>query len=810
MTLWNEARFALRQLRKTPVFTLVVLATLGLCIGVNTAVYSVLDAVLLRPAPYPAADRLGMMVTAAKNKGQEFVNTAQNGAMFDAVRNHVKSLDVAAWSGVSGVNFAGEGRLEFVQQQRVSAGYFGVLGIAPQFGREFSHAEDIAGGPALVVLSDAFWRRVFHGDRAAVGKAINLRGEPYTIVGIMPRDLRAGQPVDVWTPLRPSRTGEGGGANYGVVARIRPGVSWAAVSEQLRALSRTLMETPGFPREFGNDFDERIIPLKQGLTGAARTQLLLTWGAVLIVLIIGCVNIAGLMLARSGARRREIATRVALGGSRAAIVRQLLVESALLAIGGGSLGIAFGYEALSWLKALGAGDLQLWHPIEIDARVMAAMLGMAALTSLVFGLAPAIQTSRVDLRTVLVEGGRGVAGGRRHWTRSALVACEVALSLVLLVSAGLLVRTLGYVNGLNPGFDPRHVVAAQASLQDARYKTSPAVNRLFDQTLARMRSIRGVESAAVALTLPYERPLNSGIRVIDGEVKERRPVEMVYCTPGYVETLRIPIHSGRGFRDSDTAQSAPVAVVSESFARKYFGARGALGGHIQTGQLTREIVGVVGDVQQHSGLGNFGPVSLDPTVYLPASQINDTLFQLVHTWFSPKWVIRAPGGMALAPHVQAAVAAIDPQLPVGQFKNFDDLRGKITLDQRYNATLFSAIAGLALLLAALGLAGLIQQSVTQRTHELGVRMALGASARQAIGTMVRPGLALAGIGVVAGFVLSRIAVRWLEHMLWGVRPTDPVTFAGTAAILLAVAGVAALAPALRVFRIDPARTLRDE
>jgi predicted permease len=810
MTLWNDVRFALRQLRKTPVFTLVVLATLGLCIGVNTAVYSVLDAVLFRPAPYPEADRLGMMVTAARNKGQEFVNTSQNGFMFEAVRDNVKSLDVAAWSGVSGVNFAGQGRLEFVQQQRVSAGYFRVIGIAPQFGREFTAAEDVAGGPALVVLSHAFWQRIFHGDPTAVGRSINLRGEPYTIAGIMPRDFRAGQPVDVWTPLRPSRTGEGGGSNYGVAARIRPDSSWAAVSEQLRALSRTLLETPGSTREYGNDYEERLIPLQQGLTSESRTQLLLTWGAVLIVLIIGCVNIAGLMLARSGARRREIATRVALGANRAVIIRQLLTESLMLAIGGGALGIAFGYEALSWLKALGAEDLQLWHPIEIDARVMAAMLGIAALTSLVFGLAPAIQTSRVDLRTVLVEGGRGVAGGRRHWTRSALVACEVALSLVLLVSAGLLVRTLGYVNGLNPGFDARNVVAASASLQDARYQTSEAVNRLFDQTLARIRSIRGVESAAVALTLPYERPLNNGIRAIDGDYKERRAVEVVYCTPGYFETLRMPVRRGRAFRDSDTAQSAQVAVVSESFARKYYTTREAVGGHLQSGKQTLEIVGVVGDVQQHSGLGNFGPVSLDPTVYVPASQVDGSFFQLVHTWFSPKWVIRAPGGMALAPQVQAAVATIDPQLPVGRFRTFDDLRGKVTLDQRYNATLFSAIAGLALLLAALGLAGLIQQSVTQRTHELGVRMALGSSARQAIGTMVRPGLALAGIGVVAGFVLSRVAVRWLEHMLWGVKPTDPTTFVGTAAILLAVAGVAALAPALRILRIDPARTLRDE
>lgn len=810
MSFLGDVRFALRQLRRTPVFTVIVLATLGLCIGVNTAVYSVLDAVLLRPAPYPEADRLGMMATLARSNGQERLNTSQNGMMYEAVRDRVASLDVAAFSGVSGVNFSGEGRLEFVQQQRVSAGYFGVLGIAPQYGREFSRAEDVAGGPALVVLSHAFWQRSFRGDPSALGKAVTLRGEPYTIVGIMPREFRGAAPVDVWTPLRPSRTGEGGGSNYSVVARIKPGVSWAAVSDQLRAFSRTLMETPGTTKEYGNDFEEQILPLQQGLTGGARTQLWLTWGAVLIVLVIGCVNIAGLMLARAGARRREIATRVALGGSRPAIVRQLLTESVLLALGGGALGILIGAQALKWLKALGAENLEMWHPIAIDARVMLAMLGIAALTSLAFGLAPAIQTSRVDLRSVLVEGGRGVAGGRRHWTRGALVACEVALSLVLLVSAGLLVRTLGYLNGLNPGFDPKNLVAAQASLQDARYKTNLAVNRLFSQSLDRIRGIRGVEAAGAALTLPYERPLNSGMRVLDGDDKERRSTQAVYCTPGYFETIRVPVRRGRTFRESDVVEAPRVAIVSESFARKHFTKRDALGGHLQLGSVTHEIVGIVGDVQQHSGLGNFGPVSIDPTLYIPVAQASDGLLQLVHTWFSPKWVIRASATAGVEPTVRAAIAAVDPQLPVARFKTIDDLRGKIMLEQRYNATLFSAIAGLALLLAALGLAGLIQQSVTQRTHELGVRMALGANARQAIATMVRPGLVLAGAGVAAGFVLSRIAARFLEHMLWGVRPTDTATFVGTAAILLAVAAGAAVAPALRILRIDPARTLRDE
>ena len=472
---------------------------------------------------------------------------------------------------------------------------------------------------------------------------MNLRGEPYTIIGIMPKEFRGAGPIDLWTPLRPTRTGEGSGSNYGVVARLKPGVSWAAANSQLQSLSKGLVETPGFPREY-KDFEERIVPLQSGVTQDSRTQLWLTWGAVLRVLVIGCVNIAGLMLARAVGRHREIATRLALGGGRARIVRQLLTESVLLALGGCAIGVALGLKAIPWLKELGAESLEMWNPIQLNVRVLLAMLGVAIATSVAFGLAPALQTSRLDIRSVLVEGGRGVAGTRRGWTRNVLVAFEVALSLVLLVSAGLMIRTLGYLNGLNPGFDTRNVITAQASLQDARYKTSVAVNRLYRESLDRIRKIPGVQSAAVALTLPYERPLNEGFRTVDGDNNSRGfGIEVVYVTPGYFDTLRIPVRRGRVPADSDTPQSGPVAVVSESFARKYYSSHEVLGGHFKMEGAVREIVGVVGDVQQHSGLGNFGPVSIEPTIYIPAAQTSDGFLQVIHTWFPPKWVIRTTG-----------------------------------------------------------------------------------------------------------------------------------------------------------------------
>ncbi len=810
MQLIDNVRFAIRQFRKSPGFTLTVLATLGLTIGANTAVYSVLDAVLLRPAPYPQPERLAMAIAAWHLNGAEGTDNGQSAAMYEAVRDFAPALDTAAYGSVNGANFAAGGQLEYIQQHRVSAGFFHVLGVNPQFGREFSRAEDVPKGPAVTVLSHAFWQRTFHGDPSVLGRAINLRGEPYTVVGIMPRDFRSTSQVDLWTPLQPSRAGEGGDANYGVVARLHPGASWAQAGEQLKTIDPKLLEGADVPR--GSSVEERIIPFQTGFTEGLRNPLLLATGAVLVVLFIGCVNIAGLLLARSGTRAREIATRMALGGGRAVIVRQLLVESLILGLAGCAVGVGVGAAAIAGLKGLIGERMLSWNPIQLDARVLAVMLGTAIVTSLVFGLVPAFQSSRVDIRAVLVEGGRGVPGGRSRWSRHALVAAEVALSLMLLVGAGLLLRTLAYLNGLNPGFDTHNVITAQTSLQDARYRTHDAVNRLFQQGLERIRRIPGVESAAVALTLPYQRPLNYQFRALDAGNPQRRSVETVYVTPGYVETMRIPVLRGRAFQDSDTAEAAKVVVVSQSFAAKFFHGTDALGHRLEMDKASREIVGIVGDVQQHRGLmGGNGPYSMDPTVYLPASQTSDGFLNVIHTWFAPKWVVRTRGSIGgLAAQAQAAVSDFDPQLPLASFQTVDDLQSAVTRDQRYSATLFSVLAGLAMLLAAIGLYGLISQSISERAHELGIRMALGATAQQAMTNAMKPGILLAALGVAAGTGLSLAAVRLVKHMIWGVEPADPVTFLATAGLLLFVAAVASLIPALRILRMDPARSLRSE
>jgi predicted permease len=807
----RDLRYAARQLCRTPGFTLTVLATLGLCIGANTAIYSIVDAVLLRPLPYPQPERLAMAAYTVKSSAGEFTSYGQNGLMWETIRDHATAIDAAAFSrGGQGVNLAFQGQAQYVKQQRVAAGFFHVLGVEPLFGREFSRAEDTRGGAPVTVLSYALWQRLFQGDAGAVGKAILLRGEPYTVVGIMPEGFRTTAPADAWTPLRPSRTGEGQGINYGIVARLKPGVTWAEADGQLDGLMQPVLARMG--RKDGA-VHERLMPLQTGLTSSLRSSLLLTWAAVGTVLLIGCVNIAGLLLARAATRSREVATRMALGGSRTAIVRQLLTESALLALAGGVLGMIVGKLALRGLASLGAQGFGLWRPVEVDARVLAVTLLVALLTSLLFGLAPAFATSRVDLRAVLVEGGRGMAGGARRWSRQALVAGEVALGVVLLVGAGLLLRTVAYLEALKPGFDPHQVVTAELSLQDARYRTAERVNHLFDESLRRIRELSGVDSAAVGLTLPYQRPLNTGFRMLDGPQADGRDrgMDMIYVTPGYFETLRIPLLAGRVFTEADRATSAAVAIVNQALARRFLQEQDAVGRHMRLDGEARLIVGVVGDTQQHSGLGDFGPMATTPAAYVPAAQTGDAFLQLVHTWFAPYWIVRTRGASdAMARQMQQAVAAVDAQLPFARFDRMVDVQSSAFKEQRYRATIFSLLAGLALLLAALGLYGLLAHAVTERARELGIRMALGATLGSAMWTVIRPGIRLALVGIVAGGVLARLAATLLRNLVWGVPTTDPATFAGVAAVLLIVALLASLLPALRLLRLDPAETLRAE
>jgi len=447
------------------------------------------------------------------------------------------------------------------------------------------------------------------------------------------------------------------------------------------------------------------------------------WGAVGVVLLIGCVNIAGLLVARGIAPRPEIAMRIALGGSRGLVVRQMLAESVVLALCGGVGGLAIGFAVsrllASWLNAA----FGVTGETGLDARVLAITSGFALLTSVAFGLLPALQATRVDLRSALVDsGGTSVAGAARSWPRQLMVAGEIALGVVLLVAAGLLVRSFGYLMGQRPGFDSTHVMTATVSLQDARYRTADGVARLFDRTLERIRTVAGVERAAAALTLPYERALNNGFRLVGSDAPGQM-MNMTYVTPEYFDALRIPVVRGRVFTASDAPGAAPVIVVNQAFVRKHSPDGDPIGRQVQSGGTARTIVGVVGDVQQKVGFGGFGPVGAAPASYVPVAQISDGFVTMVHTWFSPSWIVRLSGPQeGIVRQMQQAVESVDPLLPVAKFRTLDEVRGEAVATPRAQAQLLGTLAGLALLLSAVGLYGQAASSVAERTRELGIRL----------------------------------------------------------------------------------------
>lgn len=608
MTLSTDFRHAVRILRRGPAASILIVVTFALCIGANTAIFSVVDAILLRPLPFPEPNRLARVVTHFRARGAEGDNVGQNGRAWEMVRDHATFLDAAVYSdGASGVNLSAAGHVQHVRQQRVGAGFFRVLGILPQVGREFTAEEDHKGGPPLALLSHSLWKQIFQEDPGAVGQRLLLKGEPYTIVGVMPESFHSNVPADLWTPLQANASGEGGGTNYAVAARLKPDATWAQADSQLESIGAPLFK--GAPQ--GSMARLHLISLQDGDTQELRKPLLILWGAVGLVLLIGCANVTSILLAKAATRSREIATRMALGGGRGVIVRQLLVESLVLAVIGGAAGLLVGYVGLQGLKKLAADQYQMVSSAHLDARVLLVTALLALIVSVLAGIFPAIEAGAVDLRNALSEaGGRGVSGRRKRWPRRLLVSGEVALAVMLLIGAGLLVRTVTRLYQLHAGFDPSHVITASFSMQDARYAEGTRVAQLFDAGLARIGALPGVESVGASLTLPYQRGLNTGVRRLDGPQVDTdwQITNYDYVTPGFLETLKVPLLRGRMIRASDGAKSAPVAVVTEAFVREYLSRQDPIGSHLDFGNKEiREVVGVVGDVQQSSGFGDFGP-----------------------------------------------------------------------------------------------------------------------------------------------------------------------------------------------------------
>lgn len=814
----RDLRYAVRMLRKTPSFTLIALITLAVGIGVNTAVFTVVNTLLLKPLPYPDPARLASVSIVLRSSRGSNENTAVDGNTFLAIHDAAATVAsaVSAGSFGGGVNLVSAEAAANVKQGRVSAGYFAVLGVRPFMGREFAAEEDRLGGPPVAILSHALWTRVFNASPSILGQAIQLKGEPYTVVGVMPEGFTTGSPVDLWTPVKPARTGEGGGSNYGMIVRLRPGVTWEQATAEVDSLGAPAALEQYRTRKEIPTARAKLVPLQESATESIRQPLVMLWAAVGVVLLIACVNIAGLLLARSALRTREIATRLALGSSRGVVVRQLLVESAVLAVAGGILGLGVGQLVLTALLRLSADVFPVGYPIALDARVLGATLVLSVITSVLFGLVPALHATRVDVQASLAEAGsRAVAGRSSRWARRVLVGGEIALSVILLVGAGLLVRSFMQLRMLDPGFDPANVTTAMVSLQDKRYEDAAKVNRLFADTLAEIRRQPGVEAAGVTLGLPYTRLLNLGFGRIEGATPDDKGggTNVSYITPGYFEALRVPLRAGRTFTEADTADSMPVAIVNDQFIRRFYKGQNVVGLHIAVAGATREIIGVVGGTRAtSSGLGGDGsPLPTPFIVYVPAAQTTAATFKLVHTWFSPSWVVRTAGTVAGAPEmVRQAVAHVDPLLPVAKIESMSDVQGNALASQRFMMTLVLGLGAVALLLAAIGIHGLIASTVTERTRELGLRLALGASNGQVLKDVVLPGVRLAVIGVAAGAAGALAAVRLMRSFIWGVQPHDPVTLLAVVGTLLIVALVASVIPALRVLRLDPALTLRAE
>ncbi len=816
----QDFRFAIRQLYKYPGFSLAVVLTLTLGIGVNTAVFSMVNGFLLRTLPYPQPERIAALVAhkegvdprSGKSGSEE--DNSFDGSSWQVLKDNVKGLVFASYGVSSGVNLKTDAAtgavVRYVHGHRVSAYYFDVLGIPLYRGRRFSEAEDRPHGPPVVVLSYRLWASAFRSDPQIIGKSVGLKGEPYTVVGVLPPNAQTPSKADVFTPLQPATTGECGGNNCGILVRLQPRWTWPQVNAQLSHI-----RLPGFS-ELETQYHGRgwiyARPLQLELAGDMHEKVIMLMLAVGFILLIACANLAGLALVRISRRTQEIATRLALGGSRFAVLRQLWIENLALALLGAAGGLGLATLILDALHKFLPEEMVPLGGFTLDTRVLAFTLGASLVTSLLFGALPALQASRIDLRSSINAGSRAVLGGSNR-LRQWLIGAEVALTVVLLAAAGLLVRTLIHLETLPPGFDPHHVMTAKASLDDARYHEAAAFHNLLAKSVAAMREIPGVQDAAMGLSVPYERGLNNGITIADGPQAGVQPTtSFVYTTPGYFSTLRIPLLAGRVFTDSDTPTSQTVAVVNTAFGRRFFGDPFPVGLHFKTGKTTyATVVGVVADVTKRSGGPGNAPIVTEPVCYLPDTQTPQGLVNIAHIWFQPSWIVRTDGPIqGLASAMQRALAKVDPNLPVSGFYSMEEILAEQLQKQRVEVLLLTTLAGLALVLSAIGIYALVSHLVVQRTREIGIRIALGSTIQGAMLHVGFSGIMAAMAGLICGIALSFLALRVLSSEIYGVRTYDPVTFIAVPLILALIAGAASFLPTLRISRIQPADTLRSE
>jgi predicted permease len=804
--LFLDLRYGARTLRKNLAFTLVAVMTLALGIGANTAMFSVAYGILLRPLPYPAADRVAVVYMNYFPRDFKFGTLCvrdylmwkeNNRAFEDPSLFRQLRMDIGGNEGVP----------EQVQGASVTAGFFSTLQVNPLIGRTFEVGEDQPAAAPLAVLSESIWRRRFAASSAVLGQTILVNGASSTVIGVMPDVFRYPRPeTEVWTNLPLNPPTRFGPWFYRGIARLKPGVTMEQAQAEINTIGLRMMQENNFYKHLTLP----ILNLRDALLGTTmKPAILVLAGAVGLVLLIAVVNVANLMLARATVREREMALRLSLGARRSRLVRQLLTESVLLAVMGGAAGLALAWGAIELIRAWNPGNLPFIDSVRLDGSALGFMLVVAMLTGILFGLVPALQSSRADLNSTIKEGGRGASAGEaRGKARAALVVSEIALSLTLLVGAGLLLRSFVNLQRVTGGFSapPRQVLTMLISPGSKKYNDEHAGLAFYDEVLRRTRSLPGVEVAAVTDSLPPDRQGDADTFGIDGQTLpsgEMNPVTSDPTVgPDYFRALGIPLVKGRYFTEHDKSDSAPVAIVSEGFVRRYFPDREAIGKRIRQsgpgfGNKWMEIVGVVGNVK-YLGLS----VDTDPAYYMPFAQ-----------GYGPRifLVVRSSGDTAsLGAALRREIQSIDPGVTLAQLGTLEQALNLSVSQPRFDTMLLVLFAGIAMLLAAVGIYGLIAYSVVQRTHEIGVRMALGAAQGHVMQMVVRQAASLAAIGIVIGLGGAFALTRLLKTLLFGVGVTDAVTFAAAPLGIMLVVLVATFVPAIRATRISPVVALRYE
>ena len=802
----QDIRYGFSMLRTRPGFTVVAVLALALGIGANTAIFSLINSVLLRPLPYPEPERLVMLEENDKNGKTSTTSYATSKDWRERSQSFESVSVVRDWS----ITLTGEGEPEMLQGMRVSANYFSTLAIKPALGREFLPQEDSPATRRVVILSDGLWRRRFGSDAGIVGKPIALGGQSFTVAGVMPKgfeDLlseRLFHKADLWAPLGYDETLPWACRtcrHIFAVARLKRDLSFEQAGVEMNTISQNLVIE--HPKDYAVA-GVTIIPLLDKFVGAVRPALYILLGAVGLVLLIGCANVANLLLARATQRRKEIAIRSALGARRGRIIRQLLTESVMLSMFGAAGGLMLVWWGIGLLAAFSPPTILRLNDVNVDARVLGFTIALSLLTGIIFGLAPALQASKLDLNAALKEGGRGSGSGAGHRLRNLLAVSEIALALVLLVGAGLLVRSFLRVLDVTPGFEPSNLVTMNVSANGTRYAEDAQVRAFYDEVVSRVAALPGVQAAAVVSNLPL-----GGNKDMYGFHVEEKPlanpeeapsVERYVVSPEYLRAMRIPLLAGREFDDRDGPKAPFVALISESTARSIWPNENPIGKRVRMGGTDgppRTIVGITGNVS-HYGLDT--PPDLQ--AYVPEAQWTSSDMQLV---------VRSPvEPRALLEAVRKEIWAVDKDLPIYRVATMAQLVSGSVAQRRFIVVLLSLMALLAATLAALGIYSVMSYSVTQRTQELGIRMALGAQSSDVLKLVVGQGLLLTLGGIAVGLTASLALTRVMSSLLFGIGATDTVTFALISVVVAGVALGACFVPARRATKVDPMVALRYE